>query len=192
MTIKQWGIVSAAAILALAVSYTAGRFTAPAKVVEKEKVVEVRKDVKVVDQEAIAAAVASAQAEWKKNESVRTVTKVIYKDGKVVEKIVYRDKETQDSGSSSSSSASSSTVASHSSDTSESTVTKTKEKTTEYKTDRYHLSVAAFTKWDHFPTSFGDLKYEGRGEIRILGGLWGGIATIPQDKYAGLTLALQF
>jgi DNA-binding winged helix-turn-helix (wHTH) protein len=192
MTIKQWAAIAIGAVLALGVAFTAGRYSTPAKVIERERIVTVEKEVKVVDQQAIASAVAQAKADWKKDEKVRTITKTVYKEGQIVEKIVYKDRETQEGGSSSSSSATASSNTSTSTTTSETTTVKDKEKITVAQTDRWRLSLSAATKWDSLPTSFGDLTYEGRAELRLVGGLWAGVTTTPQLKLVGATLAFQF
>lgn len=189
MELKRTAIVAVAAILALAVAWTAGRYTAPAKIVERERIVE--KKVEVISQTAINEAVAKAEAEWKKNEKVREVIKTIYKEGKVVETVVYRDRDTSSSGSSSSSSGSTSTTNTTASTTTE--VIKWKEKIVEAKKDRWRLSASASVPWNDFNIKTpADLVYEGRGEVRLVGGLWGGVTATPQHKLVGLTLSLQF
>jgi len=191
MTTKQWGLVALGVVLALAAAYTAGSRANPAKIIEKEKIVEVKKEVKVVDQEAISFAVSQAQAEWKKNEKVRTITKILYKEGQIVEKIIYKDRETSDSGSSSSSGSSGSSSSSSSTTTNESTTTTTKTKETEFKQPTWRLSLSASTKWNSLPKTAADLTYEGRVERQLIGGFWGGITTTPQLKLVGITLSFQ-
>lgn len=185
MELKRTAIIAIAAVLALAVAWTAGRYTAPAKIVTKEVTVEKR--VEVVSQTAINEAVAKAQAEWQKNEKVRTVTKTVYKEGKIVEKIVYKDRDTSESSSSSSSTSSTSVENTTKVNTVE--VVKWKEKIVEAKKDRFRIGAGAVVSLDQLqlkPT------YEVHGGVRVVGGLWAGATYTPEHKLIDVTLSLQF
>ena len=74
--------------------YGAGRYAAPTKVEERERVVERL----VVDEKTVEARVAAAKVTWEKDIQDHSETRVIYKDGKVVERIVYRDRDTHSEG----------------------------------------------------------------------------------------------
>ena len=80
--------------LALVAGVGIGRYTQPTKVVEKERIVERQ----VVDEKAVAKAVSEARTTWEKEvvDHTRVVTK--YLEGKVVERVEYRDRDTTSSG----------------------------------------------------------------------------------------------
>jgi len=79
---------------ALAASYGAGRFMAPTKVTEKEKVIERL----VVDEKEMARRLATARITWEKDvqDHTRVVTK--YLEGKVIERVEYRDRDSHSEG----------------------------------------------------------------------------------------------
>jgi hypothetical protein len=184
---KKYALLAGAALLALFASFTAGRYSAPTKVVEVEK----EKIVQVVDQKAILQAVAHAKAEWRKE--VKDNTRVVYKylDGKVIEKVVYVDRVVNSGGSTSSDSSTSSSTQTNS------TTVVEKEKTKEVHAStqpRFSLGVNAGAQWDQLPSSlsFGGLTYEGHAGVRIVGGVWANVTVVPQLKFAGVGLTLQF
>jgi hypothetical protein len=80
--------------VALAAGYGAGRFAAPTKVEIKERVVERQ----VVDEKEMARRLETAKIEWAKSVQDHSTIHVVYKDGKVVERIVYVDKDTESHG----------------------------------------------------------------------------------------------
>ena len=79
---------------ALVAAYGVGRFSGPTKVTEKEKVIERL----VVDEKEMARRLATARLEWSKDvaDHTRVVTK--YLEGKVVERVEYRDRDTHSEG----------------------------------------------------------------------------------------------
>jgi len=95
---RPWTWAVASGATCCLAGYGAGRFTTPTKVETRETV----REVKVVDEHAISVAVASAKAEWQKHVDDHTITKTIYKEGKIAEKIVYVDRDTNSSGNSAS------------------------------------------------------------------------------------------
>lgn len=184
---KKIALFAGAAALALFASFTAGRYSAPTKVVEVEK----EKIVQVVDQKEILKAVAHARAEWRKE--VKDNTRIVYKylDGKVIEKVVYVDRVVNSGGSSSSDSSSTGSKETHSS----TTVEKEKTKETYANTQpRFSLGVNAGLRWDDLPSSLsvGTLTYEGHAGVRIVGGVWANVTVVPKLKFAGVGLTLQF
>jgi hypothetical protein len=96
VTTRGYLIAAGAGLLALVAAFLGGRFSAPVRTVEREKVVE--KSVR--DEHAISQAVAEAQAAWNRSVADHTVTRTIYKEGKPVERVVYVNRETQSAGSS--------------------------------------------------------------------------------------------
>lgn len=111
----SWPIVAGAAAAALVAGGLVGRYTGPTKVetrtVETTRTVEVER--KVVDEEAVTKAVAEARATWQRDRQDRTVTRTVYVEGKVSERIVYRDVESHAGGSSSTATASARTDTAH-------------------------------------------------------------------------------
>jgi hypothetical protein len=116
LTPKYVYIGIAVAIVLLAVSFTAGRYLAPTKTVTVEK--------KVVDETAIQAAIAVAKAEWQKTIQDHTRIVTVYKDGKVIEKTVYKDVDTAASGTSNNTSNSASQTEKHETDTNKTATTR--------------------------------------------------------------------
>jgi hypothetical protein len=98
-------------VAALVAGGLAGRYLSPTKVetrtVETVKTVEVER--KTIDQEAVTKAVAEARASWQRDRQDHTVTRTVYVEGKVSERIVYRDVDTHAAGSSSTASATTAT-----------------------------------------------------------------------------------
>jgi ketosteroid isomerase-like protein len=86
-----WG---GAAALALIGAFGAGRYMAPTKVEERTREVVVYR----ADEKAVAKAVSDARTTWEKEvrDNTRIVTK--YVEGKVVERVEYRDRDTTSSG----------------------------------------------------------------------------------------------
>jgi hypothetical protein len=86
-----WG---GAAALALIGAFGAGRYMAPTKVEERTREVVVYK----TDERAVAKAVSDARTTWEKEvrDNTRIVTK--YVEGKPVERVEYRDRDTTSSG----------------------------------------------------------------------------------------------
>jgi asparagine N-glycosylation enzyme membrane subunit Stt3 len=86
-----WG---GAAALALIGAFGAGRYMAPTKVEERTREVVVYK----TDEKAVAKAVSDARTTWEREvkDNTRIVTK--YVEGKVVERVEYRDRDTTSSG----------------------------------------------------------------------------------------------
>ena len=80
--------------IALAASFALGRWAAPTKVTVKEKVVERL----VVDEKVVEERLAAAKLVWSKDvaDHTRVVTK--YLEGKVVERVEYRDRDTHSEG----------------------------------------------------------------------------------------------
>ncbi len=81
--------LGAGALLAVVAAFVAGRYTAPARVETRT----------VIDEAAVSRAVAAARAEWTRNVEDHTITRTVYRDGKVTERIVYVDREVQAGGS---------------------------------------------------------------------------------------------
>jgi hypothetical protein len=83
-----------ACVVALAAGVGIGRYAAPTKVETRERVVEVYK----ADEKAVARAVSDARSTWEREvkDNTRIVTK--YVEGKVVERVEYRDRDTTSSG----------------------------------------------------------------------------------------------
>ena len=77
-----------------AASYGAGRYTAPTKIEERERIVERI----VTDEKAVSKAVSDARSIWEREvkDNTRIVTR--YLDGKVIERVEYRDRDTTSSG----------------------------------------------------------------------------------------------
>lgn len=75
-------------------AFAAGRFAAPTKVEERTREVTVYK----ADEKAVAKAVSDARSTWEREvrDNTRIVTK--YVEGKVVERVEYRDRDTTSSG----------------------------------------------------------------------------------------------
>jgi len=184
MTPKQIGIAIAAGLVALGLSFSAGRFSAPTKTIERERIVE----KKVIDQKAIADAVSLAQSEWKKNEKVNTTTKTVYKDGKISEKYVFFNKELNSSGNS----LKLDTMHTDNSTLTTSETTKEKEKITIAEQPRWQVGANANLKWDNLNLSPSSLIWEGHAQVRVIGGLWAGVTTTPQLKLVGVGLNYQF
>lgn len=164
-------------------AFTAGKYSNPAKIEIKDRIVIQEKYS--VDQEEILKAVEHAKAEWKKNEKVRTVTRIIYKEGQPVEKIVYVDRETSESSN-------------ETKDSTKTDETKTKVEG-ETKIDhtktriisnqpRYALALHAFTEWHDVLNP--NLKYGIQGSVRLVGPLWLGATLVPQNKSVGVNLML--
>ena len=165
MTVKEYAIAGGAGIVLFAAGGVVGRYSLPAKTVETVKTVE----TKVVDQDAIAKAVAFAQSEWKRD--VKTTTRVIYRDGKPVERIVYRD--ASSAGSSSSGASSSSEVATH--------VEETKQTETKKVTEsRASWAIEAHGAWGS-ASPYPD-QYGGQVQFRLLGPVWIGVGAEKTDK----------
>jgi hypothetical protein len=192
----SWPLVLALAALALVVlAFIVGQRSAPVKTVEKEVVVE-----KVVrDEQAIATAVAAAQAEWQKTVKDRTVIRVVYRDGKPVERIVYVNRDTGEGGSSSSSSSGQVEVTSH--QVEERVVEREKVVTSA----RPGWSVAAGGLWDPGQLSVSQAalepeRYDLELARRIVGAFWIAVAaqtdgfTLEELERArvGLRLRLEF
>jgi hypothetical protein len=80
--------------VALCAGFGAGRYSAPTKVVETERVIERQ----VIDEKYTASKVAEARTTWEREvvDHTRVVTK--YLEGKVVERVEYRDRDTSSSG----------------------------------------------------------------------------------------------
>ena len=91
---KKAIIIAAVFVGLLLAAFGAGRFLSPTKVIETVKVVERL----VVDEKVIEQRIASAKTEWEKQ--VQDHTKVVtkYVEGKVIERIEYRDREITSSG----------------------------------------------------------------------------------------------
>jgi hypothetical protein len=89
----HWAWVGGACVLAAA-SYGAGRYAVPTKIEERERIVERI----VTDEKAVAKAVSEARSTWEREvkDNTRIVTK--YVEGKVVERVEYRDRDTTSSG----------------------------------------------------------------------------------------------
>ena len=103
----SWPITGGAVAVALVLGGIGGRYLSPTKVetraVEKVKTVEVEK--RVVDEQAVVKAVADAKASWQRDREDHTVTRTVYVEGKVSERVVYRDVDTHAAGASSAASA---------------------------------------------------------------------------------------
>jgi hypothetical protein len=102
-------------VAALIAGGLAGRYLSPTKVETRtlETVKTVAVERRVVDQEAVTRAVAEARASWQRDRQDRTVTRTVYVEGKVSERIVYRDVDTHAAGSSSTASAATTTDTRH-------------------------------------------------------------------------------
>ena len=89
-----WAGYTGGACVLAAASFGAGRYMAPTKTLETERVVERQ----VIDEKYTAAKVAEARTTWEREvvDHTRVVTK--YVEGKVIERIEYRDRETASSG----------------------------------------------------------------------------------------------
>lgn len=202
---KKQLAIAGAVLLALAVSFTAGRYSAPEriKIVEKEKIVEVKveveKEKKVIDEKAVREAVAKVDKEWKKKLHTRTITKTLYDKGVKVEQISWTESTLDASSQDTSTSFEVTTVTS--------TVTQEKEKVVqeiktvekeklvekESKKPRFQVGAGVGFQWDEpLVLSPKDLTYEAHADVRIVGGLWLGVTTVPQLKFAGLTATLEF
>ena len=99
--------IGAAAVLLLALAFVGGRYSAPVEV--RERVTERM----VMDEAAVASAVASARAEWQRETKTRVLIRTVYKDGKPAERTETRDTDSTASGASSSAAASSSASSAH-------------------------------------------------------------------------------
>lgn len=113
--ILSWPIVAGSVLGALVIGGLVGRYTGPTKVetrtVETVKTVEVER--KVTDTEAVMKAVAEARASWERDRQDHTVVRTVYVEGKISERIVYRDVDTHAGGSTSTASATASADTSH-------------------------------------------------------------------------------
>ncbi len=170
MTAKGYALTAGGSLLLLAASFVAGRYTAPTKTVETVKTVE----TKVVDQDAIAKAVAFAQAEWKRDVQVKTTVRTIYKDGKPSERIVYRDRESQASGSSTVTASTTAETKTHEA------TTATTEKSKTVETARASWAVQAHAGWGAVSTT--PDQYGGEIQFRLLGPVWAGVGADKTDK----------
>lgn len=92
--LKRFAVPAVCLLVGAAGGGVAGRYLGPTKTVERV----IEKVTYKSDEKAISTAVEAAKVEWEKNSQDHTVTKIIYKDGKPVEKIVYVDREVQASG----------------------------------------------------------------------------------------------
>ena len=178
---KKYGIFAAVGVAALVVAFGAGRYSTPAKVEYREKVTI----KEVIDQKAIQEAVTKAQSEWQKNEKVKTVTKIVYKEGQVVEKTVYVDRDSNSSGSSNNSSNTTTTVTTHGE--SNTTTEKVKIVTNQ---PRFAVGAFALTEWSTLTQP--NLVYGAQVNLRLIGNLWAGGMVVPQNKSLGLNLMLTF
>ena len=156
-------------LTALVLAFLGGRFSGPVKVTER--VITIEKTIR--DEEAITKAVAEARAAWDKQVKDHTITRTLYREGKVVERIVYMDRETTSSGSSSTASTTDLSVKAH-----EATETATlKEKITERARPRFKLALAAP------PSGPLDLRaISGEADVRVLGTIWAGVRYTHTDK----------
>lgn len=168
--------LAAGALGVCVLAFLGGRFSAPVKTVEKEKVVE--KTVR--DEDAIARAVANAKAQWAKEVQDHTVTRTIYKEGKIVEKVVFVDRDTKSSGSSEKTSEVASITATH--EQTERIVKK--EKITEGARPRLRLALSLPPR---YPVDFKAIAPE--LDVRLLGTIWLGARYVHTDK-TPLRLAL--
>jgi hypothetical protein len=169
-------------------SFSAGRWSAPTKTIERERIV--KEQVKVRDELAISEAVSKAQAEWKQNEKVKTIEKTVYKEGQIVEKIVYVDRDSSSSGTNTISTTNVNAV--HNVDVVIDRVEVEKEKIVTVEQPRWRVGASAALQWDKLSLTPADLTYEVRGEVRVIGGLWAGVTTTPQLKLVGVALSFQF
>lgn len=112
---RSWPIVAGASAAALLAGGLAGRYLAPTKVetrtVETVKTVEVER--KVTDESAVTKAVAEARATWERDRQDHTVVRTVYVEGKISERIVYRDVDTHAGGSTSTDRTTTTTDTSH-------------------------------------------------------------------------------
>lgn len=158
MTLQRWHKEAIGAVCIALVFGLAGRFSGPTKVVEKEKLV----DKIVVDQTAITKAVAEAKTQWAKDVKDHTVVKVIYKEGKPVEKFVYVDRDTTSGGSSEAKEERNQEVDTHA--TEEKTQEKSKE--TDYARPNHAISLLGDLRLG-YPD-----KYILSTDYRLFGSLW--------------------
>ena len=158
MTLQRWHKEALGGLVIAVVFGLAGRFSGPTKVVTTEKVVTKT----VVDQAAVAAAVASAKAQWAKEVKDRTVTKIIYREGKPVEKIVYVGRDTTSGGSSEA--ATSTTVATQTHQETSQTATETKKE--EFARPNYSVGLMAKLRLGYPDT------YAAQVDYRLFGPLW--------------------
>lgn len=111
----SWPLTAGVGAAALVLGGLVGRYSGPTRVetraVEVVKTVEVER--KVIDQEAVSKAVAEAQASWQRDREDHTITRTVYIEGKVSERIVYRDVDTHAAGSSATASTTTATGTSH-------------------------------------------------------------------------------
>jgi lactam utilization protein B len=167
-----------AVLAALVVGTVGGRFSAPIKTVEKTITIE--KTVR--DEEAIARAVADARAQWSKEVQDHTVTRTIYKEGKIVEKVVFVDRDTRSEGSKTTTSEVDTKITTHE----EATKTVEKEKVTE--TGRPRLAVGASLP-PRYPVSLKAVAPE--LDVRLLGSVWLGARYVHTDE-TPFRVALRF
>jgi hypothetical protein len=91
---RPWTWAAAAGVACGTVGYGTGRYAAPTKVLETERVVERQ----VIDEKYTASKVAEARTTWEREvvDHTRVVTK--YLEGKIIERVEYRDRDTSSSG----------------------------------------------------------------------------------------------
>ena len=170
-------IAGLAALGVAVAAYFVGRSRAPVRVEERTR------EVKVIDQEAIQRAVTEAHAEWSRSENVRTVTRIVYRDGKPVEKVIYRDREVAAAGRVESSSAQDTRVTTHARDERET------ETVTVYA--RPSWRVAGQLGWELGAPSLRPQVFGGEVSRQIVGPVWLGLWA-RTDSTAGLSLALEW
>jgi len=159
---RRWLVTGAAALAALVIAFVAGRYSAPVKVTEREKVIERT----VRDEAAIASAVASARASWQRDVQDHTITRTIYREGKPVERIVYVDRDTHSGGSSEATSSSQLQVTAHE----EAQRTTEREKITE--SGRPGWSVGVGGLWNPGRLSARPERYDLELGRRLFGTVW--------------------
>lgn len=181
LTLRQIAIVAGCVLAALVVAFLGGRRSAPVRVEERERIVTQT----VVDQAAIQRAVSEAHAEWTRSATDHSTIRTVYLDGKVVEKIVYVDRDVNSGGSSGSSSNTATQVETR---TVTNTITET-EKVTEFRRASWRISASAGWRLDSL--ALRPAIYGGEVSRRILGPVWLG-AWAKTDSTAGMSLGLEF
>lgn len=170
----------AGALVACVLSFLGGRFTGPTKIVEKEKVVE--KTVR--DESAIAKAVADAKAQWSKEVQDHTVTRTIYKEGKIVEKVVFVDRNTKSESTTETHATEETKIVTHE----EVAKTVEKEKIVENARPRLRLALSLPLR---YPLDLKAIAPE--FDVRLLGTVWLGARYVHTDKTPlRLSLGVEF
>lgn len=178
---KRYALIGVGAIAALVLAFLAGRRTAPVRVEERVKI----ETKTVVDQEAVARALTEAKAEWERSTKTRTTTRIVYRDGKPIEKVVYVDRDVLQTATIGIKESSETETKTHG----ETISTTTQDKVTTFARPTWRLAAQAGWSFDAKalrPSIFG-------GELsrQVLGPLWLG-AWARTDSTAGLSLALEW